>query len=239
MDWFSDSNAYLPFKMMSASHITALLVFSIGCYAIYKNRDGLRLIDNRLAELSAAAVLILFEAAYHIWLWQSGFWKASESIPAELCSISLFLSILLLLTGRKVFYEWLFFTALLGATQALLTPVLYIDFPHFRFVHFFFTHMMMIWTALYYTWVKGWKPTGKSILKTFVFLNLLLPGVIYLNKATGGNYMFLSRKPETASLLDYLGPHPLYILSLEALFLAFSVLLWLVFRSRTPEKEHG
>nr|WP_251549214.1 YwaF family protein [Neobacillus muris] len=52
------------------------------------------------------------------------------------------------MTKKKLYYEILLFTALLGASQTIITPVLHYDFPHFRFFHFFLTHLIMIWVPL-------------------------------------------------------------------------------------------
>jgi uncharacterized membrane protein YwaF len=43
--------------------------------------------------------------------------------------------------------------------------------------------------------------------------------------ATGGNYLFLRRKPAGGSLLDVLGPWPLYIASAAALGMALFLAL--------------
>jgi hypothetical integral membrane protein (TIGR02206 family) len=147
----------------------------------------------------------------------------------------LFLAVALLLTQKKFIYEILLFTGLLGASQALLTPYLNYDFPHFRFFHFFIIHAFLLIVPLYFTWIKGYRPTIYSLLKTMLFLNILIPFVMSVNKWTGGNYLYLSRKPNSASLLDLLGPYPWYILSLEGLALVLSLLIWLLLR----EKEAG
>jgi hypothetical integral membrane protein (TIGR02206 family) len=68
-------------------------------------------------------------------------------------------------------------------------------------------------------------------------LNILLVVVYAVNRMTGGNYMFVSRKPETASLLDVLGPYPWYLLSLEAVAVVLFLLMYLPFawRSKRPQ----
>jgi hypothetical integral membrane protein (TIGR02206 family) len=159
-------------------------------------------------------------------------WDVSHAIPLELCSISLILSVLLLFSRKKIIYEILLFTALLGASQAIFTPLLNFEFPHFRFFHFFYTHLVMIWAVLYYTWVHGYRPTIWSVLKLFIFLNVLMPIIMLINKAVDGNYMFLSHKPNSASLLNLLGPYPWYILSMEFLLITLSLIVWLIFRKK-------
>lgn len=218
--------------MFSISHIIVLLLFLFGCLLLYFNRHQLKQMKWRPLEIGIALSLLFFEVAFHIWLFASSYWNVRDSIPVELCSISLFLTIALLLTGKKIIYELLLFTALLGATQALITPVLYYDFPHIRFFYFFYTHIMMIWVVFYFTWVKDYRPTIWSVMKVFIFLNVLLPIVIIINELVDGNYMFLSHKPRTPSLLDYLGPYPWYILSLEGLLITLSIFVWLLLRER-------
>ncbi|MGM0903134.1 MAG: TIGR02206 family membrane protein [Bacillota bacterium] len=225
------------FEMFSTSHIVVLLLFLLGSIVIFICRQKLKQVKWRPIEIGIALSLCFFELAFHVWLLASTYWDISDSVPIELCSISLFLAIILLLTGNRTIYELLLFTALLGATQALITPVLYYDFPHIRFFYFFYTHIMMIWVALYFTWVKGYRPTIRSVGKVFVFLNILLPIVIVVNKLVDGNYMFLSHKPRTPSLLDYLGPYPWYILSIEGLLLILSLVVWLLLREKNNKVE--
>lgn len=231
--WLNNSNdKYSIFEMFSISHIFVLLLFLLGSFVLFIFRQKLQQLKWRPIEIGIALSLLFFEVAFHVWLLISNYWDPSDSIPIELCSISLFLTIILLMTGKKIVYELLLFTALLGATQALITPVLYYDFPHIRFFYFFYTHIMMIWVALYFTWVKGYRPTVRSVGKVFIFLNVLLPVVMGVNKLVDGNYMFLSHKPRTPSLLDYLGPYPWYILSLEGLLLSLSLVVWLLLREK-------
>ncbi|MCH6266215.1 MULTISPECIES: TIGR02206 family membrane protein [Neobacillus] len=233
MDWFGGSYKDFDFEMFSISHWMIIAILLAGSTAIFVNRR--KFFDNnkwRKVEIGAAVSLILIELTYHFWMYINGDWDVSHAIPLELCSISLILTVLLLLTRKKIIYEILLFTALLGASQAIFTPALNFDFPHFRFFHFFYTHLMDIWVVFYFTWVKGYRPTIWSVVKLFVFLNVLMPIIMWINKLVGGNYMYLSHKPKTASLLDVLGPYPYYILSLEGLLISLSLIVWLIFREK-------
>ena len=221
--------------MFSASHFVILAVLVLITFFIFKFRQQLNDPKWRPIEIIIALSLLLFEAAFTGWLLVSGNWRPSDSIPLELCSISLILTFLLLVHGKKWIYELLLFTALLGGTQALLTPILSFGFPHFRFFHFFYTHLMMVWVVFYFTWVKGFHPTIWSVIKVVTFLNVLLPLIMIVNKFVDGNYMFLSHKPNSPSLLDYLGPYPWYILSLEGLLILLSLIVWLLLRK--PQKN--
>lgn len=90
------------------------------------------------------------------------------------------------------------------------------------------------------TWVEGYRPTFQSIKRTMIFLNIIIPIVSIGNYMTGGNYMFLAHKLETASLLDVLGPHPYYIISLEIVAFMGCLLLYMPFARKETniQKNH-
>ena len=175
MSWYGVDNSEYFFQWFSISHFIMISLLFLGSMIIFLKKNKWKKENLRTAEIPIAISLIIFEIFYHIWMYQNGIWQVRQSLPLELCSISLILTILLLLTRKKIFYEILLFTALLGASQALFTPLLHFDFPHFRFIHFFYTHLMMIWVAFYFTWAKGYRPTIMSVFKLIVFLNMLMP----------------------------------------------------------------
>jgi hypothetical integral membrane protein (TIGR02206 family) len=235
MTWFGSNYNDFAFEMFSVSHFVMISFLFLGSFVLYLKKEKLKVEKWRPVEVGIAISLIVMEAGYHVWMFTNGIWDASYAIPLEMCSLSLILTVILLLTRNKYIYEILLFTALLGATQALFTPLLHHDFPHFRYFHFFYTHLMMIWVAFYFTWAKGFKPTILSVIRLVFYLNVLMPFIMLINKHVGGNYMFLSHKPTTASLLDFLGPYPWYILSLEALLITLSLIVWLIFREKNPK----
>jgi hypothetical integral membrane protein (TIGR02206 family) len=237
MTWIGGSNIKFNFTMFSISHILIILLLFFVSIVIFRTRERMKNETWRKVEVGVAISLILMETSYHLWMMRNGMWNISHAIPLELCSISLILSVILLLTRKRIFYEILLFTALLGASQAIFTPLLTFDFPHFRFLHFFYTHLMCIWVVFYFTWVIGYRPTIWSVVKLFVFLNLLMPIILLINKMVDGNYMFLNHKPKSPSLLNFLGPYPWYIVSMEGLLIGLSLLVWLIFRSKTGARH--
>lgn len=236
MEWFGRSSKPYHFEMFSESHFVILAIFLLISAGIFFTRKKLMEKRWRKVELGIAASLVLFEITYHVWMYMNGLWKVSRSLPLELCNISLFLCVLLLLTKKTLIYEILFFTAILGASQAIFTPALTYDFPHFRFFHFFYAHAMIVWVTLFFTWVKGYHPKFQSVLKVIIFINLFMPIILIVNQRTNGNYWFLRHKPEGPSFLDMLGPYPWYIFSLEGLLVILSLIVWLIFRKW--EKNH-
>jgi len=221
------------FEMFSGVHMMMVLLLVILALLLFIFRRKLSVFSAKrqlIARLVAVSLLFI-DILYHVWLIQSDRWQLSNSLPLELCSLSLLLTIVLLWTGNRKIYPFVFFAGIGGALQAIATPVLDIGYPHFRFFHFFYTHFGIILTALYFTLVRGYRPTFKGVLYTLLFLNLLLPVIIWVNKLVDGNYMFLQRKPSSGSILDFLGPYPWYLLSLEVIAFLIFTILWLIFRT--------
>ncbi|NEZ43505.1 TIGR02206 family membrane protein [Paenibacillus alvei] len=229
MSWFSPQITD-TFQAFSASHFGALLLFISAVLLFYRCRHWLQQEKrNRCVRYVLLGLLILSEAALNIWYLATGIFHASNTLPFELCSISLYMCVLMLFFRSKKIFQIVYFTGIAGALQALLTPALDYPFPHFRFIQFFLAHIAIILAVLYMVWVEHAKPTWKSIGYAMLFLNVLLVVVGGINYITGGNYMFLAHKPETASLLDVLGPYPWYLLSLEAVAFGMFIVLYLPF----------
>ncbi|WP_338470746.1 TIGR02206 family membrane protein [Niallia sp. XMNu-256] len=235
MDWFSKDNRAFDFNMFSLSHFAVLAIFILTTIVIFLNRKKWSGVKWRSWEVGIAISLILFEITNQFWMYTNGIWKLGRSMPLELCNIGLILSIILLFTRKKLVFELLFFIAILGAPQAIFTPALTYDFPHFRFFHFFYAHMMVVWVTLYFTWVRKYYPTFQTSLKVIIFINLLLPLILFVNKTADGNYWFLRHKPNSPSLLDMLGPYPWYIFTLESLLIVLSLITWLIFRKQAKK----
>jgi hypothetical integral membrane protein (TIGR02206 family) len=223
--WYGHLYDDFPFELFSVSHLIMIGILIIGGIFLVIFRNCIQMIRGIFQ--SVFFVLLLgFEVMYHYWMYKDGLWDASFMLPFHLCSISLVLCLLLLITKWEFVFQVVYFFGMIGALMAIVTPELFIGYPHFRYFHFFVTHILIIWTCLYFVLVHQYKPTKKGMVLSFVFLNSSAVLAWIVNIYTGGNYMFLAYKPENGSLLDYLGPYPYYILVLEAVaFFLFFVLL--------------
>ncbi|NQD67675.1 TIGR02206 family membrane protein [Bacillus haikouensis] len=230
MDWFGHSHQSFHFSLFSVSHVVTLAIFIFVAVIIFLYRKNVSNSKRRRIEKGTAYSLILMEMMNHVWMYVHDVWKFGRSMPLELCNIAVILCICLLLTRKRIFFELLFFIAVLGATQAIITPALTYDFPHFRFLHFFYSHLIAVWVTLYFTLANGYHPTFRSFTKLIVFINLLMPIILLVNMLSEGNYWFLRHKPKSPSLFDLLGPYPWYILTLESVLIVISVITWLILR---------
>ncbi|WP_127578986.1 YwaF family protein [Paenibacillus koleovorans] len=243
MGRFWDASSPALFTAFSVSHYIVLVLTVLLLFAMYRLRFWLK--EGRRAALGRyilAAILAICEITLNIWFVTEDVFSLKSTLPLELCSISLLLCIFMLLFRNRLVFQIVYFTGIGGAMQALLTPVLYYAFPHYLFLEFFIAHIAIIAAVLYMVWVEGFRPTLKSIGITMLFLNVMLVIVWSVNHWTGGNYMFVARKPETASLLDLLGPYPWYLLSMEAVAIVVFGLLYLPFARRhrpTSQKQKG
>jgi hypothetical integral membrane protein (TIGR02206 family) len=177
------------------------------------------------AKLFTAAIITC------IMLWMGvkaslGQFDWSEDLPFHLCNFLPFATLYVLLTGNSRFFGILYFFIMAGTLQAIITPDLKESFPHFIYFRFWIVHCGLVMLVCYFLFVLKWEIRKSDIPAAWITANLYLLFSIIINLITGGNYFFSMRKPETASLLDYLGPWPWYLLTGQVAMLLFFVLLY-------------
>jgi hypothetical integral membrane protein (TIGR02206 family) len=112
-------------------------------------------------------------------------------------------------------------------TQGLLTPSLSHDFPDLRFFAFWGLHFLVVWSAIYLTWGLGIRPTWRGYTATVVTTAVWAVVVFGFNLVADTNYGYLNHKPHTASLLDLLGPWPLYVgLEIAIVAVVWALMTW-------------
>lgn len=224
--WFynPDSN----FQMWDMTHIITIalaLTITVALFAFRKTLYPYR----RTIRITVGSALIISRLSLDFWYVSTGQWTLKSSLPLELCSIASILCGIMLLTKNRHLFEVFYFIAIGGALQAILTPDLNFGFPQFRYIQFFFDHFLLISAPLIMIWLYDFKINHKSLIKSFLALNGIAVVVFCINTIFSANYMFLNHKPDSASLLDFLGPYPYYIFSLELVAFIIFIILYLPF----------
>lgn len=228
--FFSKDITVQPFVIFSSVHIITVIAISLinAGFIIFfmKCRNDSLL---RHFRLFVAGLMLINEFSYILWSIITGDWSVEYSLPLQLCEILTFLIAYMLITENYLSFELAYFITFGAALQALITPDLYYPFPHYRFFNFFLSHGLMFIAVFYMLIVKKYRPTFKSVWKTMAALNIYMVILLPVDLLTHGNYMFLLEKPEGGSILDFLGPWPWYLLSLEFVGLLMLILCYAPF----------
>ena len=158
-----------------------------------------------------------------------GIWSAEVNLPLQLSDAVTFVSVAALLRpDKRLLVELTYFWALTASLQAVITPDLNESFPDVLWFTYYATHGGAIAAACLLVFVERRYPRRGAVWRvygiTLAFAACAALGTI----ATGGNYMFLRRKPAHGSLLDFMGPWPLYIVVAAAFGLVLLLALaWL------------
>jgi hypothetical integral membrane protein (TIGR02206 family) len=210
----------------SAEHLAALLATALTATLLAssarKRGDGFALPVGR-----ALAVAIL--AAYvteHITYALRDRWTVELNLPLHLTDAVTLTSIAALWRPQSaLLVELVYFWALSASLQAVLTPDLGQTFPDVLYFTYFATHSGAVVAACLLVFGSRRTPRPDAVRRTYAltlcFTALAAAGTVL----TGGNYMYLRHKPAHGSLLDFMGPWPVYILVGAALGLLILVVL--------------
>ncbi len=159
----------------------------------------------------------------------NGYLFAPNNLPMHLCDWVMIFVLVTFITKSQFSYELTYFWGLGGTLQALLTPDLTINYPSWSFILFFINHAAIIISIIYFTFVFRLRPYPVSIKRVFVWAQIYFVSAFITNLIFNTNYGFLMEKPGQGSLLDFLGPWPFYLISLEIMALLSFIIYYLPF----------
>jgi hypothetical integral membrane protein (TIGR02206 family) len=229
------SPVFLPW---GPSHLAVLTITVLGAIALVElgRRAGARTV--RMTGLALAVVLVVVTLGYQL----SAFDPAHPwlTLPLQLSDLAPYAAAYAVVSGRRWAFALTYFWGLTLSIQALLTPALGGgDFPAPSFLVFFTDHVLVVWIAVLLTWGTGRHPSWHDYRFALAATVVWAVPTQAVNALTGANYGYLDRKPETASLLDVLGPWPWYLLVEAALVVAIWALITLPWQRSTGTRPAG
>ena len=184
-----------------------------------------------------AAVLVVNECGWWVWLWFHGTYSLAFALPLQLCDLACFVAAAALLTRRPLLVELTYFWGIAGTANGLVTPDLADHFGGYLYFQYFIAHAAIVTAALVLVVGLRLSPRRGAVLRSWLVTVGVLAVDALADLATGGDYLYLRRPPGGHNLLQLLGPWPWYIAVAAVLALALFALLDLPFaagRARRP-----
>jgi len=223
----------MPFHPFNTAHFVTLgigisLIALLIVFAKWSDRNQ-RLVTALLGFLNLVAY------PFALFAWRD-FPRALDNVlPLHLCDLAAIIAGFALFTRKPILLTLTYFWGIAATTQALLTPAITIGPPHLPFIHFFVQHFAIVAAALYIPIVLKWRPTApwwKSPVIVFVISIGYQAAALLINTLLKTNFAFASRPPDNPSLIDHLGPWPMYLFAMQGIALLLYLLLALPFRRR-------
>jgi hypothetical integral membrane protein (TIGR02206 family) len=179
-----------------------------------------------------AIVLLIDEVSWWVFVLAGGVPGSglAQSLPLQLCDVAIFIAAAALWTRNQLLVEVTYFWGLAGTLQALLTPDLPQHFPSYPYWQYYVAHGGVVAAALLLVVGMRLHPRRWAVARVAAITVAYTAFVFIVDLVTLSDYMYLRAKPSSATLLDVLGPWPVYILSATLIGIALFAILDAPFR---------
>ncbi len=224
-------SAQREFSAYGPSHLIVLAVFAMGAVLLVmigrrQSEAQARILSRVLAGLLVAAFLVAL-------VYKLVDPTIDTSVPLQLCDLAELAAAYALWSQRHWAFVLTYYWGLVLSSQALITPDIGTakdgapDFPHHLFVTFFTLHVLVVLAAVYLTWGRGMRPRWRDYRFAVIATLAWVAFTFTFNVVAGTNYGYLNRKPPTASVLDVLGPWPVYLLAeVVIVLIVWALMTW-------------
>ncbi|MFP4063667.1 MAG: TIGR02206 family membrane protein [Halochromatium sp.] len=216
------------FFLFSGSHLAAIGLILAASVLL---PIAVRSLTPQLARPIGAllALVLVSQELVQLLLLLQRYGPTAQMLPLHLCSLAVWVTAWVLITASPRVFEVVYFWALGGTTQALVTPDLGPGFPSAEFVLFFLGHGLVLVGVTYALIVYRLRPVPASLIRVPAITLGVAALAFGVNLALGTNFMYLMEKPAGTSLLDWFGPWPWYWLALLAIGALIFILLYAPF----------
>lgn len=180
--------------------------------------------------LLISLVAVGISAAVILWTLSRilvGRFNPLEDLPFGLCNLTALIAPAQAFTQAPLLTAWAVCLGGPGGLISLLTPDLEPHHDRATRLKFWIVHVGLVAHALLCAILFAPRGGARMIGAVALTATAFVFATIILNWLLNANYMFLRHKPNTASLLDWFGPWPHYLLSMYVAGFAVVVLAFL------------
>ena len=200
------------FTAYSPSHLVVLAIFVAGTIGLLLIGPRLR---GRPGERRTSVVLAVANLVFGVASTITALvpFSVEDSLPLQICDLAWVFVAWALLTVSPLPTALTYFWGLTLSLQALVQPTLTEPFPDLEFFVFWGKHALIVWGAVYLTLALRHGPDWAAYRRAVGWTLGWLVVVLGLNAVLGSNYGYVNGKPSEATVLDVLGPWPVYVVA--------------------------
>lgn len=218
------------FRQWTAEHYVPVILFTLLGYAlIYMGLYRWNDIQKRRYPFYISLLLPFSVVLWIILRLARGEFDINDDLPFHLCNLITFFLPFIFMKKRPILFGVFYYWVMAGTLQAVITPGIEQSPPHYWYFRYWLVHCGLVIFALYGIIVLKYRPTLKQVWWAFLAMNILFVITHSFNLIADTNYLYTIKKPPNASLVDYFGPWPWYILVSEFVGLFFFFLYYLPF----------
>lgn len=213
-DFFMYHPRDLVYSFQTLEIVLPLVIMFLFLILIYTFKEQIRNYkQEHIIRYFIGSLFVLVELSITIYRIYYGVYGV-DTLPLHLCSISIITSAVLMFTKNKKLHSVIFYWALIGGIVTLVMPVgLNIGSSHFRYYQFMTGHVLLVISSLYFVFVHRFIPAKKSILKSFIYLQIPALVSIIVNLSFDTHYMYT-----TLNSAPYIKGTPLELIPMTTLF---------------------
>jgi len=211
----------------SFQHIIPILfavAFTV-CLVSYSSKN-FNAFQKQKAVHYLACFVSLTLIGFHVYRMLFDNYNFKTDLPLYLCSLMALLIPVFTYYRKYWMFEILVFWIIGGTLQAVITPDITTGFPSFDYFRYWIIHLGLLSIIFYFIFELKMRPTLKSVFKSFFALQGYVALMMLLNYLLDANYFYLNEKPKSASLLDYFGEWPYYILVGQLIIIPLFLLIY-------------
>lgn len=200
-------------QLLGTVHLSLLAITAlVGVVTVWGVRS-IRSTSTQVRVVRAAGWVLLAIALFQtVWFLLPNNWNIHSSLPLHYSDLLRFITAIALIWqvrwAAAVAYYW----GLTLNLQAIITPhPSMLVGPSVEFFLYWALHVFVFAAPLVLVWGIGFRPQWKDFTLTYLLAIGWAILVMPINSWLGTNYGFVNHPPDGASLVDWLGTWPIYV----------------------------